>query len=130
MCLQQNFKNQLHYLDLTSRLQCTEILVGLEIFFLNFICSGELSVQVAVEMPFDIKTIESPTHKIKLKVCFVVLCEKYLVQSLKLFFLIFSSENKEHGHSGVVSSFHSGGGVHAACGAVRDPCSSHVGGGG
>jgi poly [ADP-ribose] polymerase len=29
--------------------------------------SGELSVQVAVEMPFNIKTIESPTHKIKLK---------------------------------------------------------------
>ena len=32
------------------------------------LCSGELSVQVAVEMPFNIKTIESPTHKIKLKV--------------------------------------------------------------
>ena len=31
-------------------------------------CSGELSIQVAVEMPFDIKSVESPTHKIKLKV--------------------------------------------------------------
>ena len=31
-------------------------------------CSGELSIQVAVEMPFDIKTIDSPTHKIKMKV--------------------------------------------------------------
>ena len=25
-------------------------------------------MQVAVEMPFDIKTIESPTHKVKIKV--------------------------------------------------------------
>lgn len=28
---------------------------------------GALSVQIAVEMPFPIKTIECPTHKIKLK---------------------------------------------------------------
>ena len=26
------------------------------------------TVQVAMEMPFDIRTIESPTHKIKMKV--------------------------------------------------------------
>jgi len=29
---------------------------------------GETSLQVAVEMPFDIRSIECPTHKIKLKV--------------------------------------------------------------
>ena len=33
-----------------------------------FGCSGELSIQVAVEMPFDIRTVESPAHKIKMKV--------------------------------------------------------------
>ena len=31
-------------------------------------CSGDLSVQVFVEMPFEIKSIESPSHKIKMKV--------------------------------------------------------------
>ena len=30
--------------------------------------SGDLSVQVFVEMPFEIKSIESPSHKIKMKV--------------------------------------------------------------
>ena len=29
----------------------------------------DFAAQVAIEMPFDIKTIESPTHKIKMKVC-------------------------------------------------------------
>lgn len=28
---------------------------------------GDISVEVSVEMPFDIKTIECPTHKIKIK---------------------------------------------------------------
>ncbi len=32
------------------------------------VCSDNLSVQVFVEMPFDIKSIECPTHKIKMKV--------------------------------------------------------------
>ena len=31
---------------------------------------SEISVQVSVEMPFDIRNIVSPTHKIKYKVCF------------------------------------------------------------
>ena len=39
-----------------------------EIFCVYFLGSGELSIQVAVEMPFDIKSVESPTHKIKMKV--------------------------------------------------------------
>ena len=30
--------------------------------------SDKLSVQIFVEMPFDIKDIECPTHKIKMKV--------------------------------------------------------------
>ena len=30
--------------------------------------SKNFSVQISVEMPFDIKQIESPTHKIKTKV--------------------------------------------------------------
>ena len=29
----------------------------------------DFAAQVAIEMPFDIKAIESPTHKIKMKVC-------------------------------------------------------------
>ena len=33
-------------------------------------CFSDVSVQVAVEMPFKIRTIESPTHKLRLKVCF------------------------------------------------------------
>ena len=37
-------------------------------FLSSPLCSGELSLQVAVEMPFNIKTIESPTHKMKMKV--------------------------------------------------------------
>ena len=35
---------------------------------ISFPHSANVSVQVAVEMPFDIKTIESPTHKVKIKV--------------------------------------------------------------
>ena len=31
-----------------------------------------LTVQVAMEMPFDIKTIESPSHPIKMKVSQIV----------------------------------------------------------
>ena len=38
------------------------------LFVVSFPHSGSVSVQVAVEMPFDIKTIESPTHKVKIKV--------------------------------------------------------------
>ena len=29
----------------------------------------EVSIQVSVEMPFDIRSIECPTHKVKIKVC-------------------------------------------------------------
>jgi poly [ADP-ribose] polymerase len=29
--------------------------------------SSEFSVQVAIEMPFDIRTIQSPSHEIKIK---------------------------------------------------------------
>lgn len=32
------------------------------------VCSGDLSLQLFVEMPFEIKSIESPSHKIKMKV--------------------------------------------------------------
>ena len=40
-----------------------------------FLSSGEITVQVAVEMPFPIRSIESPTHKIKMKVrsCIIIL---------------------------------------------------------
>ncbi len=33
-----------------------------------FFRSDNFSVQIFVEMPFEIKDIESPTHKIKMKV--------------------------------------------------------------
>ena len=43
---------------------------------------SDVSIQVAVEMPFKIRTIESPTHKLRIKVhkslllslCSVLLC--------------------------------------------------------
>ena len=35
----------------------------------SFFTSDNLSVQVFIEMPFTIKSIECPTHKIKIKVC-------------------------------------------------------------
>ena len=41
-----------------------------------------MSVQIAVEMPFDIKTIESPTHKIKLKVSRSVKATKMKVKCI------------------------------------------------
>lgn len=31
-------------------------------------CCANVSVQVAVEMPFDIKKIHSPTHRLRVKV--------------------------------------------------------------
>ena len=31
---------------------------------------SDVSVQVAVEMPFKIRTIKSPTHKLRMKVCY------------------------------------------------------------
>ena len=33
---------------------------------------SDVSVQVAVEMPFKIRTIESPTHKLRIKVCILL----------------------------------------------------------
>ena len=33
------------------------------------VVSSEFSVQVAVEMPFDIRTIQSPSHELRIKVC-------------------------------------------------------------
>ena len=44
------------------------MVIKLHCTFLLPVCSGDLSVQVFVEMPFEIKTIESPSHKIKMKV--------------------------------------------------------------
>ena len=49
--------------------------------------SDKLSVQIFVKMPFDIKDIECPTHKIKMKVselekllillaCFIYMCDR------------------------------------------------------
>ena len=38
------------------------------LIFYMYAHSGEVSIQVAVEMPFDIKTLESPTHNIRMKV--------------------------------------------------------------
>ena len=32
------------------------------------VVSSEFSVQVAVEMPFDIRTIQSPSHELRIKV--------------------------------------------------------------
>ena len=37
--------------------------------------SDNISIHVAVEMPFEIKDIDSPTHKIKMK---VYLCTHYM----------------------------------------------------
>ena len=37
----------------------------------SILCThSDVSVQVAVEMPFKIRTIESPTHKLRMKVCY------------------------------------------------------------
>ena len=33
---------------------------------------GEVSVQVAVEMPFDIRSITSPTHRLRIKVAYMI----------------------------------------------------------
>ena len=33
---------------------------------------SDVSVQVAVEMPFKIRTVESPTHKLRFKVCILL----------------------------------------------------------
>ena len=44
--------------------------------------SDKLSVQIFVEMPFDIKDIECPTHKIKMKVSEL---EKLLIYFVCLF---------------------------------------------
>ena len=32
------------------------------------VCHSDFAAQISIEMPFDIKTVESPTHKIKMKV--------------------------------------------------------------
>jgi hypothetical protein len=34
---------------------------------------GQFTAQIAIEMPFDIKTLSSPTHKLRMKVSGFVL---------------------------------------------------------
>ena len=59
---------------------------------------------------------------------FHLLCYNLLQQFVDFFSLCV--ENCEYGDSGVVSPFHSGGGVYSPSGPVRDPCPQNVGGGG
>lgn len=44
----------------------TQLCTVYELYFAGY--SDDLSIQVSVEMPFPIKTLECPTHKIKIKV--------------------------------------------------------------
>ena len=69
-------------------------------------------------MPFDIKTIESPTHKVKIKVS-GKLCT--VQGTLNDYFTVLLIENCYHGNSGAVSRFHPGGGIPAASWPGRDP---------
>ena len=69
-------------------------------FYFCVLCSGELSIHVAVEMPFDIKMIDSPTHKIKMKV-YTYYLKGCLVCQLTV--CCCCSENCDHGYGGVVS---------------------------
>ena len=39
----------------------------------------EVTVQISVEMPFDIRTIQCPTHKVKIKVRFTFGSKKWIL---------------------------------------------------
>ena len=76
------------------------IIVGVSCVFL----SDNFSLQVFVEMPFDIKNIECPTHKIKMKVIFVSEGD-LLTNSVTKFVILhfFLVENGQYGNNRTLS---------------------------
>ena len=95
--------------------------------FLFFFSSKNFSVHVSVEMPFDIKQIESPTHKIKIKVRSYT-CGEHAFTGLVCVSPV--PANSQRGYSGAMYRRLPWLWIPASGGVGRDPRPSHVGGGG
>ena len=46
--------------------------------------TGDVSIQIAIEMPYAIRAIECPTHGILIKVCKLCIDLKYLTAQLAI----------------------------------------------